>query len=274
MIRYVVKLFVSPFPAFSNLLREFRDLAFRNYKPIKTKWGFKFGGNREMASGSFEPIETQIFRELITDVDLLVNIGANIGYYCCHALSMGKSVVAIEPIPKNIYYLLQNIDINGWAEKIEVFQVACSNSTSIIDIWGGDTGASILKDWAGIPREYVKKVPSLTLDRIIGSQISDKRTLILVDIEGAEYLMLKGAQETLMSSPPPIWMVEITFNENQPKEIGRNPYYQKIFDIFFDNGYEAFTADKNKRTISRKDVQNIVEGIISSPVYNFIFKKK
>lgn len=98
-----------------------------------------------------------------------------------------------------------------------------------------------------------------------------KRVLILVDIEGAEYLMLKGATNVLKSTPPPIWMIEITYSENQPKKFGKNPNYQKTFDMFFDNGYKAYTADKNNKPITRDEIRNIIKGNTKPPAYNFIF---
>lgn len=52
-----------------------------------------------MASGDFEPEETRLIQDLLQEVDTLVNIGANVGYYCCHALSLGKRVIAVGCIP-------------------------------------------------------------------------------------------------------------------------------------------------------------------------------
>jgi len=43
---------------------------------------------------------------------------------CCHALSLGKRVIAVEPIARNVYYLLKNLRDNGWANQAEVYPVA------------------------------------------------------------------------------------------------------------------------------------------------------
>ncbi len=37
------------------------------------------GGHPAMAAGSFEPEETRLVRELMQQVDILVNVGANVG---------------------------------------------------------------------------------------------------------------------------------------------------------------------------------------------------
>lgn len=83
-----------------------------------------------MAAGTFEPAETQLVRELLQDADILVNVGANVGYYCCHVLSIGKSVIAVEPIGRNLHYLLRNIHQNRWSAQAEVFPVALSAEVS------------------------------------------------------------------------------------------------------------------------------------------------
>ncbi len=67
---------------------------------------------------------------------VLVNVGANVGYYCYHALSMGKPVIAVEPNTRNLHYLLKNIQNNGWAKLAEVFPVAMGSGADILQMWG------------------------------------------------------------------------------------------------------------------------------------------
>lgn len=86
-----------------------------------------------MADGNFEPDVTKVVRRLLADEDVLVNVG----YYCCHALSMGKPVIAVEPNTRNLHYLLKNIQNNGWAKLAEVFPVAMGSGADILKIWGG-----------------------------------------------------------------------------------------------------------------------------------------
>jgi len=119
------------------------------------------------------------------------------------------------------------------------FPLAVGSETAILDIWGGGTGASLIKGWASIPDNYVTRVPVLTLDRILGDSIKGKRTLILVDVEGAEYMMLQGARHSLENEPRLIWMAEISTTEHQPDGVSMNPYLKQTFDIFFEQGYKA-----------------------------------
>lgn len=210
-----------------------------------TPWGFRFVGHEAMAAGTFEPQETSLVRNALLDVDVLVNVGANVGYYSCHALSLDRQVLAIEPIPRNVEHLLKNIDLNGWTDGVRVFPMAAGARPGVLTIWGGGTGASLLCGWAGIPAAHKSLVPILPLDEIIGANFSNQRLLIIVDVEGSEFLMLQGAVATLERQPRPTWRVEISLHEHQPN--GVNSRFIETFEIFFKHGYRAFTADDRQQ---------------------------
>lgn len=273
MIKSSLRAIVERFPSFALLLRTIRDqMEKQRQKPKMTPWGFTLVGHEAMAAGIFEPQETQLVRDLLTEVDLLINVGANVGYYCCHALSLGKPVIAVEPIARNLHYLLKNIRNNGWATQAQVYPVAVGRSTDILDMWGGGTGASLIKGWASIPESYVTQVPILSLDRILGNTLDSKRALILVDIEGAELMMLQGAVETLSHEPKPIWIIEISAREHQPVGIMMNPSFEQTFELLFSCGYRAFTADEQQNEVTLDMVREIAAGELDPKTHNFLFK--
>jgi FkbM family methyltransferase len=225
-----------------------------------------------MASGQFEPEETRIVLELLREVDVLVNVGANVGYYCLHALSQGKEVIAIEPIARNLHYLLKNIAANGWARNAEVFPIAVGRETDVLQMWGGWTGASLVKGWADNPESYVRQVPILTLDRIVGDSHAEKRLLVLMDIEGAEYQALQGALRTLGRAPRPIWFIEVVSTEHQPGGVTMNPHFGATFDLFFERGYRAYAADASGREYTRERIAELVLRPEEVGLHNFVFR--
>jgi tRNA G37 N-methylase Trm5 len=83
--------------------------------------GFKMVGNKSMQNGQFEPEETRIVEQILPYVDIAINVGANVGYYCLIALGQEKHVVAFEPMNANLRYLLRNIKANDWESRIEVY---------------------------------------------------------------------------------------------------------------------------------------------------------
>lgn len=274
MIKNLIKPLLERFPLAALFYRNMRDLLDQRLTSRRTPWGFSFAGHDEMAKGSFEPEETAIVRKLLVDMDALVNVGANVGYYCCHALSMGKSVVAVEPNMRNLHYLLKNIKNNGWEKKAEVFPVAMGSGVDILQMWGGGTGASLVKGWAAIPESYVTQVPILSLDRLLGDNLRGKRALILVDIEGAEFMMLQGAKQTLVNEPRPVWLMEISSSEHQPEGVDMNPHFAETFGLFFEHDYQAFTANSASEEITLAMVQEVVTGHRKLDTHNFVFIKR
>lgn len=272
MLRTLIRSTIERFPTVSLFLRNTRDLLDQRDPPKMTPWGFTLAGHAAMASGTFEPQETRLVRDLLQDVDVLVNVGANVGYYCCHALSLGKPVTAVEPIRRNLHYLLKNIRNNGWATQAQVFPVALGRDTNILEMWGGGTGASLVKGWASIPLSYKTQVPVLSLDRVLGNTLYGKRLLILVDIEGAELMMLQGATQILVNEPRPIWMVEISTTEHQPAGTPINPNFAQTFEIFFSQGYRAFTADELSQEVTWETVTKVVAGHHQLKTHNFVFR--
>lgn len=240
-----------------------------------TPFGFMLIGtnsihHRAMQEGTFEPHETRLFRDLLRQVDVFVDVGANVGFYTCLARQSERHVVAVEPLARNLKYLYANLVANKW-ENVEIFPVGVGDSPGLAVLYGGSsTGASLIASWAGAVRSFRQTIPISTLDILLGSRFSGKRLLIKVDVEGAEYLTLLGAKDTLRQEPRPIWVVEICLNEYHPE--GMNPHYMATFDKFWEHGYEARTADKRNNLIQRADVEHWLQtGRSASGTINYKF---
>ena len=242
--------------------------------PEETKLGFRFNGNPLMVSGNFEPKETRLVRELIKDVDCVINVGANTGYYACLALHAGKSIIAFEPLPENLHFLLRNIRANGWQSSAQVFPMALSNQAGILEIYGGGTGASLIEGWAQNASDEVILVPTTTLDAILDGRFNNnEKLLLIVDIEGAEKMMLDGASKILNQSPKPIWIVEITSHEHQPKGVFVNPFLLETFQLFWNAGYEAYSIEENLRKVTLQEIEDIASSSTAKTgSHNYLFK--
>lgn len=255
-----LKPFVEHFPKLAATYRQLRDTWKAFEKPRATPMGFRFAGHKAMQQGTFEPQETRLFQSLMERIDVLINVGANVGYYCCLALHQGKRVVAFEPITSNVQYLLKNIAANNWQERTDVFPLALGKDVGVVNIYGAGTGASLVKGWAGIPNSYSSLIPVSTLDLVLGSRFQQERCLIVVDIEGAERWMLEGARSYVHRKPRPIWMMEIAITEHQPISGSINPNLLTTFDMFWDTGYDAWTANDACQEVTRSAITNIANG--------------
>ena len=252
--------------------RHFRDLRDVMREPVMTPFGFRMVGNRAMEAGDFEKAETDFVRRALPHVDVLVNAGANIGYYCCLALQQGRRVVAFEPMAGNLRYLYRNVRANDWADAIEVYPMALGERPGLAEIYGGGTMASMVPGWAGLPASYKETVPLVRLDDSLGQRLDGSRLLIIVDIEGAELAMLKGASAVLARTPTPVWMVEVSVDEHQPAGRAINPHLLDTFMLFRDAGYAAWQLGATLVPLDYDRVRVIASsGVNTLETHNFVF---
>lgn len=250
----------------SNYLSVARDM--KRFGVKVTPYGFKFVGPKELQYGLYEPDETRLIQSYLKESTVFVDIGANMGYYTCLAKSAGLKVVAIEPLLYNLEYLYVNLETNGYYD-VEVFPVGLAAKPCLATLFGPGTAASLIRDWAGTSTKK-RIVPLSTLDAIIGDRFTDEKLLIKVDVEGAEYEMLKGASRILAAFPESAWIVEIVLLGNHPEEL--NPNFLQTFEKFWSHGYKAYTIGEDVKLVSRNDVSMWIKQ--KSPGGNFLFKKK
>ncbi len=259
-------------PRMAMTYRHYRDLRDVAREAVATPFGFRMVGNEAMERGGFEPAETAFVRRALADADVFVNVGANIGYYCCFALQLGRKVVAFEPLPGNLRYLYRNVEVNGWSDRIEVAPVALGARPGLAEIYGGGTAASLVAGWAGIPLAYKQTVPVSTLDYSLAARFAGERMLIVVDIEGAELAMLQGAAAVIAREPKPVWMVEVSIDEHQPGGIAINPHLRQTFELFERAGYAAWQVDPVFEPIDYARVRMIASsGVNTLATHNFVF---
>ncbi len=93
----------------------------------ETPFGYRFAGIAPMRTGTFEPHEQAALQDHLASADLFIDIGANYGYFTCMACSLGKRVLAVEPLGANLRYLYANLHINGWGTDVEVYPVGLAD---------------------------------------------------------------------------------------------------------------------------------------------------
>ncbi len=229
------------------------DWQWRRSRFVQTPFGYRFAGREDMQAGDFEPDETALIKSCLDDVDVFVDVGANIGWYTCLAKSKGKHTIAIEPIPENVRYLMANLEANDWAEDVEVYPVGVVDSPRLAWMHGSGPGASLITGWSWTSPQFRRMVPLTTLDILLGNRFNAKRMMIKIDVEGVEHSVLEGASNILRSIPRPTWLVEITLSEH--RNSGSNPDFLATFELMWTQGYQARSVGATGREISHAEVQ-------------------
>lgn len=268
------KIFLSlldGFPSLKNILIAIRDHKNTQISALKTPFGFRFAGPAAMTDGSFEEEETPIIQRLIAKNDIFINIGANVGYYCCFAGMAGKPIIAFEPHSVNSRILLRNLEINGFSDNAEIYPTAVGAKNGILKLYGSGTAASLVDGWAGMSSENATLVPVVTLDGVLAGRFEDQSIFILIDVEGAEYSVIQGAVATLKRNRKPWWMIEICITDHQPAGVKINPHLLSTFDLLDASGYEMWTLSDTPRKIQREEVMKIEETKVDTiKFHNFL----
>jgi FkbM family methyltransferase len=134
-----------------------------------------------------------------------VDIGGNLGYYALiEALQVGPTgkVLAVEPDPRNIHLLHQNVALNQLEDRIELRECAVSDRSGRHNlVLTPETNLNRL-EWEtrpqddGQPRQEVPVVGIAELLEETG--VVD---LVRMDIEGFEFRILQGMLEVATSAP-------------------------------------------------------------------------
>jgi FkbM family methyltransferase len=243
-----------------------------------TPFGFKmttrkYIANRLMVKGIFEMDELGLIKNSISNAEVFVDVGANIGLYTCLARSLGKYAVAVEPQPQNLDCLYSNLSDNNWQDT-EVFPLGLSQKPDLLTLYGASgPSASLVSGWAGYSKNFKRIIPVNTLDTLLGHRFEGKKLFIKIDVEGAEYNVLLGALKTLSMSPRPTWFIEICLNEFHPGAM--NPDYEAPFDLFWRNGYEVRMANKEFTLVTHSDIKSWIDRKYSiANNFNYLFVPK
>lgn len=233
---------------------------------LETKNGIKLICNPEderatpveiLNFGDYESEEIQMIQHFLKADSVILDIGANIGWYSLHLASKvphGK-VIAFEPIPKTFDYLKRNIALNN-LKNIEIYNFGLSDKEEILDFYYDPklTGATSLRNLHE-DREKIKiKCEVKRMDDVV-PKLTGKIDFIKCDVEGAEIFVIRGGIEIIKREKPVIflemlrkWAAKFGYHPNDIililTEIGYNCYYAEDGKLINING----VTDETKAT--------------------------
>ena len=132
---------------------------------------------------------------------IVVDVGANIGYFSMMALAMGRHVVAFEPMERNVERLLASTERNGFSERVTVYQNAVANEAGhAVAIQPTNSATNygnghIIGDVRHTGTYGVDYVETIRLDDAVSQTIA----LMKIDVEGMELPVLDGARGLICS---------------------------------------------------------------------------
>lgn len=153
----------------------------------------------------FEARTLARMRELVREGMLVLDIGANIGYYTVQLASWvgphGR-VIAFEPNPTMLRELERNVRFNG-LKNVTIKPFALSNETGESTFYcppTGFEGHGTLRANQTFSSVATIRVATRKLDDVLSEMGIDSVDFIKIDVEGAERTVFAGAQ-TLLAAP-------------------------------------------------------------------------
>jgi len=154
----------------------------------------------------WDPLLSELVKNTLCAGSVFVDVGANVGYFsllAAHSVGNLGKVLAIEPNPTVANQLRANVERSKLSNVI-VEQAACSDSHATETLYIPDNNslgkASLSKVNAGGIASV--EVSSTTLDELISNHSLQNVTLVKIDVEGAELMVLRGMTETIKRLRP------------------------------------------------------------------------
>lgn len=208
-------------------------------------------------NGVYGELDTKIIREEIHEGDIVIDVGANIGYYTLiFAQLVGSSgkVFAFEPEPKNFEILKKNIEINNY-QNIVAEQKIVSDKSGIVKLFiaeHGIVGHRINQEKSS--QKFIE-VESIILDNYIKKlNLDNKINFIKIDVEGSEPKVLEGTKEIIQKSNQLKIFTE--FNREVVKEYGIEP--KEMIDLFYRNGFKIYLPNYKENKINLTNVNELL----------------
>jgi len=206
--------------------------------------------------GIYEPLETSLVKKLIKKGDVVVDLGAHIGYYTLiFAKLVGNEgkVFAFEPNPDNFALLNKNIKMNGYINVVTE-QKAVANKT-------GKTRFYLSPDNAGDHRIYDLHDGRQFIEIDVTSlndyfkEYEGRLNFIKMDIQGAEAAAIEGMSHLLSKNKVLKIMSEFWPSAMVGCDISPQDYLESLCQ----KGFRLYRLDDETNKIRPIEISRLLE---------------
>ncbi len=224
-------------------------------------------GRTLLTDGIWEQHMTSLFKSAVREGMVVVDVGANLGYYSLLAARLvaeNGRVFAFEPGPENFALLCRSIEANGFRNVIPV-QKAVSDKT-------GRGKLFVCSEFRGDHTLYDNsdgrtsiEIQTVSLDEFFRDK-GNKVDVIKVDAEGAEMAIIQGMKGILEANPDLILFTE--FFPRTIRAFGHSPkeYVKRIAEY----GFKVYCIDEEHRQIEPLHLESLdsfIDGLLQKGIW-------
>lgn len=177
-----------------------------------------------------EDSETHLLQRLIKKDMVVLDIGANIGYYTLQFadwVGQEGKIFAFEPDPNNYSLLVKNIQANNIQNVIPV-QKAVADQTQQIQLYRCEDHSGDHRIYDSLDGRQSVNVEAIALDDFFSE--NERVDFIKMDIQGAEYSALAGMERLIQQQNTLKILCEFSPNLLKLAGISENHFLQRITD--------------------------------------------
>ncbi|WP_170249893.1 FkbM family methyltransferase [Gillisia hiemivivida] len=169
--------------------------------PLRGKKWIAGSHNNSVWLGTYERNQSLTFVQKSKGSKIFLDLGAHAGYYTLLYKSVNKesNVYSFEPVESNYDFLLKHIKMNN-LENIIHFNKAVADKEGVLRFARGNSVGGKLSLTGDMD------VSAIKLSRLVDENIIQFPDLIKMDIEGAEYQVLKDLEPYLRVQKPIIFL--------------------------------------------------------------------
>jgi len=249
--------------------RLLRSISNSDYVEIEGRKMFVHG-NDGLALSIFkvyEPAQTQVVKEHIKEGNVVVDIGAHVGYYTllfAQLVGPKGKVYAFEPDPVNFELLKKSVEINGY-QNVILIQKAVSNKNGKVKLYLGDNNRAInrIYDAKMDDAKEAIEVDSIRLDDYF-KNYEGRIDFIKMDVEGSESSIIDGMHSILRKTKTLKIMTE--FYPYLIRKFGKEP--EEFVQTLATAGFKIYDIlDDKNGAISPLDLSSVLAKSLQKKEY-------
>jgi FkbM family methyltransferase len=145
-------------------------------------------------------------KELVPAGSTVVDVGANVGFFnlkYAHWVGEQGLVIAVEPDLENFEALTAKIAAAGLERRVQLHQAAAAAKSGSVRFWRNELHPGDHRITFGAQGMMV---PAVTVDDLVAEAGAQSVSLLKIDVQGAEMLVLEGAKRTLEQMRPALFV--------------------------------------------------------------------
>lgn len=207
--------------------------------------------------GYYEKEAVLTWESCLDNNSIVLDIGANTGYYTLVAAPLALKVYSFEPSSIAREQLALNVQLNGF-KNVDIRKEAISNTEGVQDFYlsgpsnTGMSGFQPAENFSGT----IEQVPVTSIDTWFKSVNQPRVDCVKIDVEGAEMKVLSGMKH-LLHDHHPILFIEVIEDLLEKYKSSPAELYQFLEAIGY-VAYEITGIRKLRRVTSPREAYTII----------------